>query len=223
MAGAATAQHHKQERFAGGVFGVRVGAAVKKIRAHVKYAPNFSTQKRPYYTSWKNAILKAHQEMHRANGALGASVSQAVAKARATSYEENRLSDFFAKLAATRPSVFTQSCRTSYTMLTRAARENAIFQHYKLTALDVRDFCYMPKDAVAYFIAFFKGKVYPYQAAQYKKAILLTLKNPKDERNRTLSLVVDTESQVLFLNYNKPANLQNSPLLQGSYTPLAVR
>ncbi|WP_428052382.1 hypothetical protein [Candidatus Avelusimicrobium stercoris] len=223
MAGAANAQTKKDNRFVGGVFGVRVGEAVKKIYASVKTPVKPAAKKRPYYTSWQTAILKAHQDMNRANGPLGASVSKAVVKARATSYEENRLSDFFSKLAATRPSVFTQSCRTSYTMLTRAARENKIFHHYKLTAIDVRDFCYMPKDVVAYFIEFFKGKAYPYQAAQYKKAILLTLKNPKDERNRTLSIVVDTESQVLFLNYNKPANLQYSPLLQGSYVPLAVR
>ncbi len=223
MAGAANAQTKKDNRFVGGIFGVKVGEEVQKIYASAKPAPKPAAKKRPYYTSWQTAILKAHQDMHRANGPLGASVSKAVAKARATSYEENRLSDFFSKLAATRPSVFTQSCRTSYTMLTRAARENKIFHHYKLTAIDVRDFCYMPKDAVAYFIEFFKGKAYPYQAAQYKRAILLTLKNPKDERNRTLSIVVDTESQVLFLNYNKPANLQNSPLLQGSYVPLAVR
>ena len=223
MAGVANAQAQKDNRFVGGVFGVRVGEEVQKIYARVKPAQKLAAKKHPYYTSWQKAILKAHQEMERVNSPLGASVSKAVAKARANSYEENRLSDFFSKLAATRPSVFTQSCRTSYTMLTRAARENKIFHHYKLTAIDVRDFCYMPKDAVAYFIEFFKGKAYPYQAAQYKRAILLTLKNPKDERNRTLSIVVDTESQVLFLNYNKPANLQYSPLLQGSYVPLAVR
>ncbi|WP_432634281.1 hypothetical protein [Candidatus Avelusimicrobium sp.] len=191
--------------------------------ANASHAPKRVAKQHLHYISWQNAILKAHQNMNRANGPLGASVSRAIVKARANSYEENRLSDFFSKLAATRPSVFTQACRTSYTVLTRAARENKIFHHYKLTAIDVRDFCYMPKDAVAYFIEFFKGKAYPYQAAQYKRAILLTLKNPKDERNRTLSIVVDTESQVLFLNYNKPANLQYSPLLQGSYVPLAVR
>lgn len=223
MAGVANAQAQKDNRFVGGVFGVKVGEEVQKIYASAKPASKPVAKKHPYYTSWQNAILKAHQNMNRANGPLGASVSRAIVKARANSYEENRLSDFFSKLAATRPSVFTQACRTSYTVLTRAARENKIFHHYKLTAIDVRDFCYMPKDAVAYFIEFFKGKAYPYQVAQYKRAILLTLKNPKDERNRTLSIVVDTESQVLFLNYNKPANLQNSPLLQGSYTPLAVR
>lgn len=223
VSGLANAQTKKNNRFVGGVFGVRVGEEVQKIYARVKTPAKPAAKKRPYYTSWQKAILKAHQDMNRANGPLGASVSNAVTRARANSYEENRLADFFAKLAATRPSVFTQSCRTSYTMITRAAKENKLFHHYKLTAIDVRDFCYMPKDVVAYFIEFFKGKAYPYQAAQYKRAILLTLKNPKDERNRTLSIVVDTESQVLFLNYNKPANLQYNPLLQGSYIPLSVR